>query len=63
MNRQHAYDVSSAAAAYAYNVLPAILEMSGADAFLRLHDLFFTALLAYAEQPGGSERVPEPSEN
>jgi hypothetical protein len=61
MNHQHAYDVAGAAAAYAYNVLPAIAMLPASEAYLRLHDLFYTAILAYSEP--GHLRHLEPSVN
>ncbi len=65
MNHQHAYDVAAASAAYAFNVLPQIIALPASDAFLRLHDLFHTAILAYTDPGHGWEpvRVPEPSTN
>ncbi len=61
MNHQHAYDVAAVSAAYVYNILPAIAALPAAEAYLRLHDLFFNAILAYAE-PGNFKHM-EPSEN
>ncbi len=65
MNHQYAYDVASASAAYTLPLVHDLAAMPPAEAFLRLHDVFYTALLAYADAclGWGEKRVPEPSTN
>jgi hypothetical protein len=65
MNQNHAYDVAAASAAYALDVLQEIAALPAGEAYLRLHDLFHTAILAYTNACQGweAERIPEPSTN
>ena len=59
----HAYDVAAASASYALDVLQEIAALPAGEAYLRLHDLFHTAILAYVDGQNGWGLAPEPSEN
>ncbi len=63
MIQNHAYDVAAASAAYALDVLQEIAALPAGEAYLRLHDLFHTSILAYVDCQNGWRLVPEPSEN
>ncbi|HEV3440675.1 MAG TPA: hypothetical protein VG122_25190 [Gemmata sp.] len=63
LNETHAEDVSAASAAYALGLVEEIVKLPSPEALERLYELFYTALLAYAECQNGWGLGPEPSVN
>ena len=63
LNETHAEDVSAASAAYALGLVAEIASLPSPESLERLYQLFYTALLAYAECQTGWGLGPEPSEN
>ncbi len=61
-NDAHAEDVAAASAAYLYNALPAILQLSPPEAFERLTRLFRANIDAYRDCRVGWV-PPDPSNN
>jgi hypothetical protein len=63
LNETNAEDVAAASAAYAYNQVAEIAKLPPPEGFHRLYDLFYTAILAYADCRNGWGLGPEPSKN
>jgi hypothetical protein len=63
LNEADAADVAAASAAFAWNLVAEIARLPPPEGFKRLYELFYTALLAYAECRSGWGRGLEPSEN
>ena len=63
LNETHAEDIASCSAAYAWNLLGEISKLSPSEGFLRLYDLFHTAIQAYTECQHNWGLGQEPSKN